>query len=494
MALALALLLAVLLLLNAAPSLGAWAFPGDGHYTYANLTQPVDHFNASDGRTFAQAYQLYDAYFRPGGPIVYLLGAEGPLTPYAITFSSMPYFASALGGLILASEHRYYGASLPFGAASFSISNLRFLTIENALADYVALLQHVRATVPGAAQSAALTFGGSYGGYLSARIRAQYPAAVQGAVASAAPVFLASAPPDAWYELVTASYVAANASCAELVATAFQALYKDAASAAPNFTRATAELQLCEPLSAANYGTLFAVLKGCFSTITQFNYPLRGVLCDGWPLQTFCASLTPQAPYAVLRSAIATCFNITPTPLTCLDFTASRAPLPAICSKPLASGAAAPRPVPPAASASYDPWLYEACTEFVMPVAGRGMFVVGWNWTLAAARAACHVSDPAAPWAPAPPLVNATQAPPFAAFSRVLFSNHAYDPVRGFAPAQNLSASVVALNVADSGHGLDLVCQSPLTPFASDPPAVVQARAQELQILSEWLASGDDEL
>ena len=56
-------------------------------------------------------------------------------------------------------EHRYFGESLPFGNESYTNENLRFLTVENDLADCVAILQHVRMQAPGG--HPVMAFGGS---------------------------------------------------------------------------------------------------------------------------------------------------------------------------------------------------------------------------------------------------------------------------------------------------------------------------------------------
>lgn len=60
-------------------------------------------------------------------------------------------------------EHRYYGNSLPLGLDSFNNTILEFLSSEQALADYAYLIRHLKSTIPGAADSPVITFGGSYG-------------------------------------------------------------------------------------------------------------------------------------------------------------------------------------------------------------------------------------------------------------------------------------------------------------------------------------------
>lgn len=74
-------------------------------------------------------------------------------------------------------QHRYYGKSQPFGADSLLVDP-SLLSIEQALADYVALIAHLKQTLPGAAESPVIAAGGSYGGMLSAWLRIKYPWAV----------------------------------------------------------------------------------------------------------------------------------------------------------------------------------------------------------------------------------------------------------------------------------------------------------------------------
>jgi len=60
-----------------------------------------------------------------------------------------------------------------------------YLTSEQALADYVALIDHIKSTTRGAATSPVVAFGGSYGGMLAAWLRMKYPHAVVGSVITA---------------------------------------------------------------------------------------------------------------------------------------------------------------------------------------------------------------------------------------------------------------------------------------------------------------------
>lgn len=82
---------------------------------------------------------------------------------------------------------RYYGKSLPFGAASYDPPNLAYLGIEQALMDYVQLVASLKANLS-ALDAPVIVWGGSYGGMLAAWARIKYPATFAGAYASSAPI------------------------------------------------------------------------------------------------------------------------------------------------------------------------------------------------------------------------------------------------------------------------------------------------------------------
>ncbi|KHJ88241.1 serine carboxypeptidase S28 [Oesophagostomum dentatum] len=95
---------------------------------------------------------------------------------------------------VIFAEHRFYGESQPFGNDSYaSISNMGYLTSEQALADYAALLFALKTPGNGLRVSypqnaTVIAFGGSYGGMLSAWFRIKYPHVVTGAWAASAPL------------------------------------------------------------------------------------------------------------------------------------------------------------------------------------------------------------------------------------------------------------------------------------------------------------------
>jgi lysosomal Pro-X carboxypeptidase len=162
---------------------------GDGPTNYTRATL-VDHFNGSNDATYNMRYIMDDTHYNnETGPILFYAGNEGGIwTFYNNSLFMAQTLAKEYGALVVFAEHRYYGESMPFGEDSFKKENLRFLTIEQVMLDYVDLLNQLKSEKPELEKRATILFGGSYGGMLASWMRMKYPQHFQGALASSAPI------------------------------------------------------------------------------------------------------------------------------------------------------------------------------------------------------------------------------------------------------------------------------------------------------------------
>ena len=154
------------------------------------ISQPVDHFasDPSSSPRFLQRYFVNASLWSAGGPVFLSLGGEGPESPAAVSGrSGLSYYASVFGAMLVAAEHRYYGESVPDGG-NVSSASLRFLTSQQALADFAALITNLTDSLSLPPGTSWVSFGGSYSGSLSAWLKLQYADSVLGSIASSAPV------------------------------------------------------------------------------------------------------------------------------------------------------------------------------------------------------------------------------------------------------------------------------------------------------------------
>ncbi|KAK9693693.1 Serine carboxypeptidase S28 [Popillia japonica] len=150
------------------------------------ITQRVDHFNPRDIRTWEMRYISNDQFFVEGGPIFIYLGGEWQISAGSLMTGQIFDMAEQHGGMMYYTEHRYYGYSYP--TEDMSTENLRYLSLDQAIADVVYFIQYVKANTPGFANSQVVVIGGSYSASMATWIRLKYPHIIDIAYASSAPV------------------------------------------------------------------------------------------------------------------------------------------------------------------------------------------------------------------------------------------------------------------------------------------------------------------
>uniref|UniRef100_A0AC34Q0L5 Serine carboxypeptidase S28 n=1 Tax=Panagrolaimus sp. JU765 TaxID=591449 RepID=A0AC34Q0L5_9BILA len=163
-----------------------------GSYQEGFITQPVDHFDDSNKKTWNEYYQFnlnfYDA--SSSDLVFFMLGGESPISAKWVCKESYAYlqWAKKYKAAVFQAEHRYFGKSRPF--SSQTVENLAYFTPEQILADYNNFISQMnRIHFNGKAMRWVL-FGGSYPGSLTAWMRAAYPNASIGGVSSSSAVNL----------------------------------------------------------------------------------------------------------------------------------------------------------------------------------------------------------------------------------------------------------------------------------------------------------------
>ena len=290
------------------------------------FNQTLDHFDALNSGLWRQRYYVNSTFFSSGTtpttttasnggttingsggddstttvlttaaaaavppPLFFIPGGEWSLGPEkGILYGMTHDLAREHGGLMAAAEHRFYGASLPYGtvADSFqaSASHLGLLSLEQAMADYAAIIREIISKYypSGTPRPPVVLMGGSYSGKLSAYMRHKYPELVSIALAASAPIYLDSVgmtEPTAYYKVVENATSKIRPKCNSAVKRAFTA-YR-VAKAKANDTRSRTQLQhalgLCAPMSANDdefgWDPLEFYLTQYFATMAMFNYP-----------------------------------------------------------------------------------------------------------------------------------------------------------------------------------------------------------------------------
>jgi Serine carboxypeptidase S28 len=191
------------------------------HYYTGQL---VDHTDPKAG-TFRQKYYEQRKHFGgPGYPIFVILGGEDPLEGILYPFVS-DVLSHRFSAYTMTVEHRFFGESfpVPYGEVT-NIELLQLLTVDQALNDFVRIIQHKQAELGCGKRRMAnycpvMTVGASYPGFLSALMRLVHPDMVDIGYAGSSPMNLYSHSVDsmAYYDKVTQVAESESPGCAKAV-------------------------------------------------------------------------------------------------------------------------------------------------------------------------------------------------------------------------------------------------------------------------------------
>ncbi|OQR99426.1 lysosomal Pro-X carboxypeptidase [Achlya hypogyna] len=448
----------------------AEGFSGDlrRRCTESFIEQPLDHFGASKD-TYRQRYFVCSEFWATRGPIFLYTGGDADVTRFLNYTGAMWESAPAVGALLVFAEHRFFGAS--------AATHLKFLSSEQALADYAVLLVAVQTSVK-AQDSTVVAFGAGYAGLLATWLRLKYPHLVVGAIASSAPVlaFGPTADPEAFARTVTydASPVAgAHPNCIPNVRAAW-AKITAAAATATGRAMLTDAFGLCPGVitTATDARKVMDWVHAAFDALAVGNYPypfsyfVRGAgALPAHPVRAACAHLArdyfaesdPIAHLRAVGASVGVYYN--------------------------SSGSAVCHAIGPPRDT--DLWDYLWCSELYMPRASDGtidMFVPApHNETTDRRRCQQRWRVELRPmWATT--MYGGRAA--LVAATNIVLTNGDLDPWAEAGLLRSVSESVVAIVIAGAAHHQDFMFSHPL-----DSDAVADARAQQRDHLRRWVAA-----
>nr|XP_037289023.1 lysosomal Pro-X carboxypeptidase-like [Rhipicephalus microplus] len=246
-----------------------------GPYKERVFRTKVDHFGFHNNETFDMRYAIADQFWdSKSGPIFLYTGNEFFMESFIENTGLIWEWAPELKALIIFTEHRFYGKSMPFGKESQKgLPYLGYLTAEQALADYADFLIHIKGTLPGAANSPVVAFGGSYGGMLAAWMRMKYPHLVTAALSSSAPLlmFPGLSPCSAFDRAITYAYDQAGPLCTKAVRKSWT-IIESKFTSEKSVTALRNKLKLCQELHSTDYVRLRDWLHDVYMVLAMLNY------------------------------------------------------------------------------------------------------------------------------------------------------------------------------------------------------------------------------
>eukprot|EP00759_Apiculatamorpha_spiralis_P011463 PhF_6_TR18887/c0_g1_i2/m.27512/K01285/PRCP; lysosomal Pro-X carboxypeptidase len=348
-------------------------------YETRYFTQYLDHFNlASQPQTWQQRYLINDTFWgKPTksqsssssscpGPILFYTGNESPVTDYWAGSGFMTdVVAPRLGALLLFAEHRYFGESMPFGVNhSWDYGRINYLSSEQALADYAYFLTTWKRQ-NNVTDCPVISFGGSYGGMLTAWFRSKYPNVVIGGFAASAPFAFVNTPgmnPYKFMDTCTGTYASAQLGCDTKLHEEFM-LIQQGEKTQQGRAALTKKYKLCSTLQDGD--DLLGYVTNALVNMAMLDYPYAtdyGINLPGWPVNKTCSATLSDGLGAGLEV-----YWSNNGANTCLNMTRDVPDFDTCCG-----------------------WDYLACSEIYQPYAQRGIWLPPTVWDVNADIAGCQ--------------------------------------------------------------------------------------------------------
>ncbi|CAN8028150.1 unnamed protein product [Ixodes persulcatus] len=266
----------LLLLVGAVPVCGDdlpdHFLPFVDHHTLNTL---VDQIGPNNGETFPLRYAVVARYWNPAsGPIFFYCGHELTLEYYINNTGLVWNWGRGFEAMLVFSEHRFYGKSIPRGDHSYNNKTLgELLTTEQALADYVKLLHHIKIKYPFADKAPIIAIGGFYGGMLATYFRLKHPDLITGALASSAPVSMipGMVPCHAFDYKLTQVFRHESAACEGAIRRSWPLLYSRA-DTKPKAIGFFQSHRVCPEQVAYGLGFFWEWMRETYIRLAMFNY------------------------------------------------------------------------------------------------------------------------------------------------------------------------------------------------------------------------------
>lgn len=435
------------------------------------VSTPFDHFSFSQNpQNFQLRYLLNDEYYSDavGGPIFLYAGNEGDILDFYENTGVIFEWAQQFKGLAVFCEHRYYGKS-----KLNENKDLRWLTSEQSLMDYVYCLNDVRKTYKKA--SKVIVLGGSYGGMQAFSFLRKYPSQVAGAIASSAPVlqFTDFVDPYKFMKVVSDDFAYYGDWCKNAVRSGYDVIDQYVRDGKLNDLGSI--FKTCKPLKSSdiillkrfiqNSAVYLAMLN--YATATSFLRPL-----PAWPIKETCNRISDSLnktsdSVRFLNSqmdVLQVYFNSTGKE-TCFDVTL-----------------AGESNTQEENDLGFDLWNFQACTEMIMPIGSNGVTDMFHSdpWNLEDYLNYCRTTLKVEP---KPYQFMERYAPQdVETYNNVFYSNGKFDPWSAGGVYSDSNPKVVPHFIEEGAHHAELRGTTP-----SDPNSVVFARKMESYAIESWL-------